>query len=69
MPELRLLVTVFSKRWRRFDPRSGHMGFVVYEVAQKQFLFQVLLFPLPILIPPAAQHSLILSSTLLSVVE
>jgi hypothetical protein len=66
MPELRRLVTLFPKRWRLFDLRSGHMGFVVYEMTEKQFLFRVFLFPLPILIQPTAPHLFILSSTLLS---
>jgi hypothetical protein len=48
-----------------FDPRSGHMRFVVRKVAQEQF-FRVLLFLLPILIPPTAPRSLTLSSTPLS---
>jgi hypothetical protein len=35
----------FQPRWPGFDPRSGHVGFVVDKVLR---------FPLPILIPPTA---------------
>jgi Zn-dependent M28 family amino/carboxypeptidase len=37
----------------RFDPRSGHVRFVVGKVALGQ-IFSQYLFPLPILIPPTA---------------
>jgi hypothetical protein len=41
-------------QWRpRFEPRSGHVEFVVDKVA----LGQVLWFPLPIFIPPIAPQS------------
>jgi hypothetical protein len=40
-----------------FDPRSGHVWFVVDKVALGQVFSQVLQFPLPILIPSTASHS------------
>jgi hypothetical protein len=44
----------------KIDPRSDHMGFVVDKVALRWHFFQVLRFPLPILIPPTAPYPLII---------
>jgi hypothetical protein len=50
------------REWRPgFEPRSGHLGFVVDKVTVGQIFFRVLRFPLPIFIPPTAPHSLSLS--------
>jgi hypothetical protein len=38
-----------------FDPRPGHVGFVLKSGTGASFL-QILQFPLPFLIPPAAAH-------------
>jgi hypothetical protein len=45
----------------RFDPRPGYVEFVVAKVALSQVL-SVLEFPLPVLIQPAAPHSLIINA-------
>jgi hypothetical protein len=54
---LRRVVAGFPPQRPAFDPRSGHVGFVVYNVVLGQVFLRVLLFPLPILIPPTAPHS------------
>jgi hypothetical protein len=41
-----------------FDPESGHVGFVVDNVALGAGFLRVLRFPLPIFIPPIAPQSL-----------
>jgi hypothetical protein len=51
---LRRLATDFPPRWPRFDPRSGHVGFIVDKVSLGQVFLLVLRFPLPILIPLTA---------------
>jgi hypothetical protein len=47
----------FPPRWPGFEPRSGHVGFVVYKVALEQVFFEYFGFPLPILIPPTDPHT------------
>jgi hypothetical protein len=49
-----------------FNPRSGHVGFVVDIVALGEGFLRVLRFPLPILIPSTAPYLLILSWMLCS---
>jgi hypothetical protein len=46
-----------SRRLPRFDPRSGHVGFVEDKVTLGAGLLRILRFPLPIPIPPTAPHS------------
>jgi hypothetical protein len=43
-PQLRRLVTGFPMRWPRFEPRYGHMGFVVDKVALGQVISDYLGF-------------------------
>jgi hypothetical protein len=37
VPELRRLIAGFPQRRPKFEPRSGHVGFVVDKVALRQF--------------------------------
>jgi hypothetical protein len=48
-----------------FDARSGNAGFVVDKGALGNIFSEHCNFPLPILIPPPAAHSLIIPSPLL----
>jgi hypothetical protein len=50
-------VAGFPQQRPEFEPRSGHVGYVLYEVALGQVFLRVLRSPQPILIPPAAPHS------------
>jgi hypothetical protein len=50
-------VLCLPKRRPEFEPRSGHVGFVVDKVAVGQVFLRVRRFPLPILIPTALYSS------------
>jgi hypothetical protein len=45
MPWLRRLVPGFSMWWSKFNPRSGHVGLMVSEMAMQRIFYQVLLSP------------------------
>jgi hypothetical protein len=62
VPQLRRLVAGFPPLWSGFDPRSGHMGFVVDRMALGADFLRVFRFPLSILIRPTTPHSLIITS-------
>jgi hypothetical protein len=53
-PHLRQLGASLPPLQPRFNPRSGHVGFVVDKVALGLVFLQVIQLPLPILIPPTA---------------
>jgi hypothetical protein len=58
----RAIAEVVSSR-PGFDPRSGHVGFVVDKVVEYYPPPRFFWFPLPALFPPTAPHSLIISSS------
>jgi hypothetical protein len=57
LPKLKRLVAGFPLRWSGFEPGSGHVGFVVDEVALGHVFSAYFGFPLPILIPLIAPQS------------
>jgi hypothetical protein len=56
----------FTPQRARFDPRWGHLGFVVDKVALRHFFSEYFGFPIPILSPPTPPHSLIILSSILT---
>jgi hypothetical protein len=57
VPQLRPLIVGFTPRRLGFEPRSGHMGFMVDKVELGRIFLRVFLFPIPILIPSTAPYS------------
>jgi hypothetical protein len=49
--------TSFPPRRPGFEPKSGHVGFAVDKTGAMVSILLVLLFPLPVLIPPTVPHS------------
>jgi hypothetical protein len=58
--QLKRLVAGFPPQKPGFEPRSGHVGFVVDKVGLWAGFLRVLRLPLPVLIPLTATHSSII---------
>jgi hypothetical protein len=58
--QLRCSITGVPPRQAQFDPRSGHVEFVVDKVALGANFLGVLQFSLPIIIPPTTPYSVII---------
>jgi hypothetical protein len=59
-PQLREVDIAFPSAQPEFDPKSGHVGFVVNNMTLGAGFLTLIWFPLPILIPPTTARSLII---------